>query len=299
VPELASSPPLASVSVAIATIGRPRDLERCLASLLVGTRRPAEVIVVDQSGDDETAQVVQRAREDGLVASCHSQKPRGLGAAQNAAVASVTQPLVAILDDDCVADERWLETIESVLSAGSTDVLTGPVFALPADGERTAPVAIRSSIEPRMFTTRDAPWHVGSGNNFALKRHWYERVGGCDERLGPGSPGRGGVDMDLFHRLMKAGAVIRYDPNAVIFHARATPAGRLARRVPYGYGMGACCTLWLRNRDLAGVRVLASWLSLRGGLLTRALIRGRWPAVREELLVLAGTARGLVYGLRA
>lgn len=289
----------AAVTVAIATVGRPRDLERCLASLLEGTRRPAEVVVVDQSENDETELVVERARASGLSAVHHRQARRGLGTAQNAAFSAATQELVAVIDDDCVAGERWLETIASLLSDPTADVVTGPVFPQASDGERTAAVATRPSVVPRVFSRGDAPWQIGSGNNFALKRAWFERIGGNDERLGPGSPGQGGVDMDLFYRLLRAGASIRYEPAAVVYHARATPAGRLARRAPYGFGMGACCILWLRSRDPGGARILLSWFRLRGSLLARALVRRRWLGAWEEVLVLGGTVRGIVYGLRA
>ena len=105
--------------------------------------------------------------------------------------------------------------------------------------------------------------------------------------------------MDLFYRLLRAGAAIRYDPGAVVYHARATPAGRRERRVPYGFGIGACCILWVRTHDLGGVRILLSWLWLRAALLARALLARRWVGVWEELLVLGGTVRGIVYGLHA
>jgi hypothetical protein len=51
--------------------------------------------------------------------------------------------------------------------------------------------------------------------------------------------------------------------------------------------------LRLRRRDAGGLRQLAGWLALR----LRLAVRRRSP--REELRVLAGTATGLVYGVRA
>ena len=287
------------VAVAISTLGRPSDLERCLESLLAGTERPAEVVVVDQSGDSATAAVVAAAAGRGLTVRRIEQARRGLGAAQNVAVRATSCPLVAVLDDDCVAASGWLAAVAGVLDDGGQDVVTGPVLALEPDGERTEAVSTRTSLEPRSFRPTDAPWHVGSGNNFALRREWFDRVGGCDERLGPGSPGLGGVDMDLFYRLLRGGARIAYEPTALVFHARTTVAGRRARRVPYGYGIGALCVLRLRERDTGGLRVLGAWLVLRFGRLGRGLLRGRFDRVGEELLVLWGTARGLLYGVRA
>jgi hypothetical protein len=63
--------------------------------------------------------------------------------------------------------------------------------------------------------------------------------------------------------------------------------------------MGACVALWLRERrDGRAWRVLRAWLGMRLNLLARALARGRIGAAAEELLVLRGTAAGLVHGIR-
>ena len=113
------------------------------------------------------------------------------------------------------------------------------------------------------------------------------------------APGRGAVDIDLFYRFLRAGARVRYEPTLLVHHARATRAERLARRSPYGYGMGAACAKWLRERDAHALGVFAAWLALRLVRLVRAGLHRRLGGVREELLVLAGTVRGLAWGLYA
>ena len=139
---------------------------------------------------------------------------------------------------------------------------------------------------------------MGSGNNFALRRDWFERVGGGDERLGPGTPGQGALDIDLFYRVLRAGGRALYDPDAIVRHEPATRSGRLERRRPYGFGMGAACGLRLREGDLYAIRLLAGWLGLRLRVLAAGLLARRWEALREEGLVLGGTAAGIVHGLR-
>jgi GT2 family glycosyltransferase len=148
------------------------------------------------------------------------------------------------------------------------------------------------------FQQNAMQWDIGSGNNFAVKREWLNRIGGNDERLGPGSPGQGAVDMDLFYRLLHAGARIRYEPDLVVYHARTTEAGRISRRIPYGYGMGACCRIWLRQKDHQALRVLARWFLLRMRRLWEGIRKGHWMLIYEELLVLTGTIRGFIAGRR-
>ena len=139
---------------------------------------------------------------------------------------------------------------------------------------------------------------MGSGNNFAIRREWFDRIGGCDERLGPGTPGQGALDIDLCYRLLRAGGRAVYEPRAVVRHEQATHRGRLARRRPYGYGIGAACAMRLREGDPYPIALLGRWMVLRLHVLASGLLRGRQGAMREELLVLRGTAAGVVHGVR-
>lgn len=287
------------VAVAISTRDRADLLERCLRSLAAGTVPPAEIVVADQSDRPETRELVTGSGTTPGPVRYLRARPGGLGVAQNDAFRATTAPVVAVLDDDCVADERWLESIADAFADDELAFVGGPVLALGPDAPGLHAVATRTSRQRHELDARSMPWDAGSGNNFAVRRDWFERIGGCDERLGPGAPGKGGLDMDLFRRLLRSGARGLYDPAVVVLHERATTAGRLARRFPYGYGMGACCVLWIRQRDAQGFRVLARWIAMRSNRLARSLARGRWLAVREELLVLAGTVAGTFFGLRA
>ena len=280
------------VAVAISTRDRPDALARCLASLATGRQQPADIVVADQSDrgpNEEPNASIRRIRP----------RPGGLATAQNDAVKATTAPVVAVLDDDCVADPGWIEAIAREFADPNLGFLSGPVLPLGPAEPGTHGVATRTSMERRRLDACTLPWDTGSGNNFAFRRDWFDRIGGADERLGPGAPGRGGLDMDLFRRLLRAGAPGVYEPDAVVFHERVSAEGRLARRVPYGYGMGACCVLWLREGDAQALPVLGRWVAMRSNRLARSLARRRWLAVREEALVLAGTARGIGFGIRA
>ena len=293
-------PRAAEISVAISTRDRPRALARCLESLRGGRVLPAEVVVADQSSGVEARSAVAAADSRELPIRLVAGGTNGLAEAQNLAFRHTTQPVVAVIDDDCVADPEWILVLEQVFSRDRVIALIGgSVLPLGHEQPGRYAVASRLSATRQSFIGKAAPWHVGSGNNFAVRRDWFERVGGCDERLGPGTPGQGGLDMDLFYRVLRAGGRALYEPDAIVYHERATRHGRLARRRPYGHGIGVLCTLRLREGDSYGARLLAEWLILRARIVAGALIRKRWVAVHEEGLVLAGTAAGILHAIRA
>lgn len=297
--EPAAVPTLPPVAVSISTRDRPDAVGCCLDALLQGELLPACIVVVDQSRDGATEAIVA-ARQDARVPIRYVRHAgSGLGVSQNIGLRAAAEPVVAVTDDDCIPAGEWLRTVAEAFAASPRlAAVTGPVLPLGPPRAGFTPVSTRPSRVSRRFEGRSVPWDVGSGNNFAVRREWLERIGGNDERLGPGSPGLGGVDMDLFYRLLRAGGAIAYEPEAVVYHELASQRDRLARRMPYGHGMGACCALWLRQGDAYALRVLAAWVALRVRRLAGGLRRREWRLVYEELLVLGGTARGLLHGAR-
>jgi GT2 family glycosyltransferase len=289
-------PRRAAISVAIATRDRPQALARCLRSLSGCRVLPAEVVVADQSTGQESRQAVTDADGPDLRVRWVDGGSGGLAAGQQAAFDHAEQAVVAVLDDDCVADSGWVEALEHAFASDPELALVcGRVVPLAGEGE---PVASRTGTVRRRFQGRSLPWNVGSGNNFALRRAWFDRVGGCDARLGPGTPGQGALDMDLFYRVLRAGGPALYEPTAVIEHERATRADRLARRRPYGFGMGALCAIHLRGGDRYAVFVLGAWIALRVRLAVAGVLRRHLAVLHEEALVLGGTAAGIVHGMR-
>lgn len=289
---------VAAVTVAVAACDRPEGVARCLDGVLGGELLPAELIVVDQSRDDAVELVVRRVGRTDLAVRYVRQPRTGLSDSRNAAVAHASQPVVAFTDDDCVPHPHWLAAVAAAFSAADAPAaLTGRVLPLGEERPGTFVVSPRAGTERIDFRGRTIPWRVGTGGNFAARREWLERIGPFDPRLGAGSPGKAAEDADLLYRLLRAGATVRYEPAAVVYHERQTEAQRLASRAGYGFGIGAFCGLWLRRGDWFAVRLLLGWLGLQTGLLLKAGLGGNRLLARQRWLSLGGGARGLVYGL--
>jgi GT2 family glycosyltransferase len=287
----------AGVTVGVATCGRPDGLARCLAALTRQSSPPAQVIVVDQDPSEAAREAVGLSS---LSDARYLDQPRlGLSASRNLALEAADQPLLAVTDDDCAPDPDWLASVAAALDRPPRpDAVTGPILPLGEQPAGTYAVSLRESRIALDHTGPIQPWIVGSGANFCAPVDVLRGVGGWDERLGAGSPGRAAEDSELILRLLDAGRTIRYEPAAVVRHEWQTRAKRLASRWSYGYGIGAMCGIRLAGRDGLALRMLGGYARLHMRPLLGALGRGDRGAASERVRALASVAPGVLYGVR-
>ena len=100
------------MSVVVSTYNRPERLERLLASLRSQTLDASsyEVIVVDNGSSPGTATTLDRERtRPGLtLKTVRHNLTRGPAGGRNSGWTLARAPLVAFIDDDCLADPDWL-----------------------------------------------------------------------------------------------------------------------------------------------------------------------------------------------
>ncbi len=286
-----------SITVVIPTLNRPAVVRRCVESIVRGQRLPDRIVVCDQSAGElaaETRRLVESAAgPDVQLKYKHLGRPSA-SAAGNEGIDSARTDLVAFIDDDCIAGERWLAALAGAYEATSdvepVSAVTGRVLPMRT---RKAGVAVssRTSTERRLFRGRDgsmergewAPWDAGTGGNIVAPRTTLLAAGGFDLHLGPGTPAAAAEDIDLLYRLGRMGTIV-YEPDAVVYHPQSTHRSRLMSRYRYGRGMGAMLVRHLARKDPAARQLL--WLYLRHQS-AQALRRGVLGPV-ETLLSLAG-----------
>jgi GT2 family glycosyltransferase len=283
-----------TVAVSIPTLGRSDSLARCIRAVAGGSVVPGSIVVVDQSQDDELEGLCREAAgpvEVRLVA----QARRGLSAARNAGLGAVRESLLAITDDDCEPDPEWLAAALTAFSREPELVACcGRVLPLPDPTGQLIPVSSRTSETSRTYRRTFSPWQIGSGGNMVVRVDALHAAGAFDERLGAGSDGGAGEDVDLLHRLLRVGPV-RYEAGMIVRHEQKPCELRRETRRRYGRGVGAAAVFWLRERDGRAPAVLAAWLLLRSRLLLAAARRRDGGEMSDELRVLAGTLAGARY----
>lgn len=121
------------ITVGIVTRNRAPDLVNALESLTAQSRRPDEVIVVDNGSTDHTKQVVA-GFEQRLPLRYMYLADASIPLARNVVVDSATQEVISFTDDDCAISPEWLSSVErGFLRADNVGIVGGWVEHWPAE----------------------------------------------------------------------------------------------------------------------------------------------------------------------
>lgn len=299
------------LTVAICTHDRSANLEQCLASLLPlvlagDAESTAEVLVVDNApSDDATERLVAQlpgvryVRED----------MTGLDFARNRAVAEATGEVIAFLDDDVEVDRGWLTGLRLAWGehpdAGCVTGLVLP-FELATQAQVTFERygGFRRGFDtlryagPQLAGNRLYPYGAGifgAGCNMSYRRSLLLELGGFDEALDTGRPLPGGGDLDMFHRVVRAGWPLVYEPRYAVFHKHRREHAVLRRQL-WTWGTGFMSFLDKTYRaDPAGrpkIALLVAWWFPQQVKEVARSVRGRSPLSPD--LALAQLAGGVV-----
>jgi len=278
-------------SLVIPSRNRPELLRAAVDAALQGPSRPAEIIVVDQS-DAAHPSLADLSQVAGTTIRYLRPMTRGVSRARNAGLRAAGEEVVAFIDDDVLAaPDWWGRLIQAALQAGPDSVVTGQV----RPGEAEAPGAFAPSVSGT--ATREVyQGRVGQdvlfSGNMAGHRATLLRIGGFDERLGPGTRYGAAEDNDLCYRLLENGCRIIYVPEAVVIHrAWRENAAQVPLRWAYGRGQGAFLAKHASLRDRYMLRRFRDRVARHAQRFLRTLRRERRVAW-EDLASIAGLFSG-------
>ncbi len=295
-----------SVSVIVCTKNRPKELARCLRSLLATTDRPDEVIIVDNEPSASASRIVIESLPVIYVAESRP----GLSRARNAGLREATGDIVAFTDDDTCVHPDWIRRLREAFDSPQVMSVTGLV--LPSELDTPAKVAFEKGMggfsqgyqriiydgEFMERTKRGGTpvWRIGAGANMAIRREAFDLVGGFDERLGAGAAGCS-EDSEFWYRLLAAGGQCRYEPAAVAFHYHRSDFADL-RRQARDYLRGHVAALFVQySRSGHRGNLRRAFLGLPKSLVSRAIREYILTGQRTTILpaYVSGYLRGLAF----
>jgi GT2 family glycosyltransferase len=230
-----------TVSVVVATRNRHEDIRRSVPTLLATDAE--EVVVVDQSTDDLTSDVLAElgAFDDRRLRYVRSRE-RGVSRGRNAALDAASGDIVAFTDDDCTVPTSWAEAYRQLVAAEGYGLIFAPVLAPnDRDGLPGWIPEYRPAHLGQVPVDCDPVEAFGFTANMAVTREVVSKIGGFDVYLGPGSErALGGEDTDFAYRAFRTGVPVATVASNAVTHYGAREGEALdATRRSYLRGAGA------------------------------------------------------------
>ena len=194
------------ISVIIATHNSEATIEKCLTSLISQTYplEKYEIIVVDDGSKDKSVELSKKLNVDKVIVT----NPCSLGHARNIGVKEAQGKFLAFFDSDCIAKERWIETIAKELE--NNDAISGPVM----NGNFDSYIAWADYLlefSPFNEYKKRSMIDFMPGCNQACTREAFEKSGGFLDKL---------LSDDVYfgYRLKNAGIKIVFVPEFKMLH---------------------------------------------------------------------------------
>ncbi len=240
----------AVISVIITTNNRPAELSEVLRGIDAQTRRPDEVIIVDNGGVDRRSQLPLDAIT--LPVRYVQAAPIGMCFSRNVGTRRAKGDLLVYLTDDAIPAPHWLAELLVGMDRPGVGAAYGSTVPLRLENpgqilfEQAFNWSAKQGLEPRLLqpvgasTDPLSPYRLSdfpAGAQMGLWRDWYDKIGGFDDAIGAGTLVRGGDDLDITSRLLIAGARVALQPSALAWHDDDTTMESLPNKM-YAYGTG-------------------------------------------------------------
>jgi GT2 family glycosyltransferase len=296
-PTIAPKPTLA---LAVCTRGRAAAVRATLDAL--DAAAPGIPLLVIDQGDGPSAELAERARGDERLRVVHD-GGRGLSRARNIALRAIDSDWIAFVDDDCLVEPGFGAALAAELRAHpEADWIAGNVDGRARCGHARALPLVTTFPVARPLLRRGArtlPGAIGFGVLFCVRRETARRLGGWDERLGPGVPDLPAADdMDFNHRLLVAGGTAVLSPHVRAVHDQwRSPEQVVELQRGYSRAWAGFACKHLRGGSGGGARLWAWGLvdvldMAASAVRRRSALRARIAAAKLRGLV-EGTAIGL------
>lgn len=217
-----------TISVLIPTLNRPEALRQTLQDLGNQTRRPDEIIVIDQSRDEQGILLDQAPALTQIVPLHYLQQAEANAQkARNRAICEAKSDVLLLLDDDVRLGPSFIEAHLRNYEADPTlDGVVGQVLLVGQQPTTQLPPAYDWPGNGWMFFPLNFAERRPTINwpscNASIRRELARKVGGFDEHFARNACD----DTEFSWRLHLAGARIVFDPVPSVLHLQVPSGGQ-------------------------------------------------------------------------
>jgi glycosyltransferase involved in cell wall biosynthesis len=215
------------ISAIICTHNRDNYLGAAIDTLLAQQCNVGfEVVVVDNGSSDRTREVVEQRLGDSRLKYIF-EPVLGLSVARNTGAKAASGQIFAYLDDDAEASTFWLQTLYSAFEANSKLAIAGGKVTLLYPEGIQAPRWLTPSLSSNLgaydlgisLVYIENPGLTPRGLNYAIRRSFWENIGGFDTNLGRiGKNLLSNEELQMTEIALSRGWQVAYIPEAVVAH---------------------------------------------------------------------------------
>jgi len=228
---------LVSAIVCTNNLDNYQNLVEAADSLLAQTHREMEIIIVVDGNEELRDKVVADYQGRDAVTTILLSKSVGVSGARNAGIRVARGDVVAFIDDDAVADRRWIENLLGTYWEYDAVAVGGKVLPvwlcqrpdyLPEELYWLVGITHDGFADEKVAEVRNT-----FGPNMSFKREVFEKVGVFNESLGFARKGTLYIQAEEpeFALRMKQtlGKGVIYNPDAIVYHK--IPQSKLRVRI--------------------------------------------------------------------
>jgi glycosyltransferase involved in cell wall biosynthesis len=236
-------------SVVVCTRNRGARVTMAIDSILASSFPEFELIVIDQSTDDQSRRALERFTDDPRFRYVASSET-GLGRARNTGLREARGSIILFTDDDCTVPPTWISTmVDSFERSPRIAVVFSNVTAPDYDRNAGFVPTYSRSDSTLMTSAAQKCRGRGIGASLGVRRRAMEAIGGFDSRLGAGAQFPAAEDSDIAVRALLNGWYVYETADTEVLHDgfRTWDEGRALLRQSWT-GIGASFVKPLRAR---------------------------------------------------
>lgn len=217
---------LVSVVVCTHSLDQYQNLMEAVDSLLDQSHREVEVVIVVDGNEELHQRIVTDCGSQEAVKTLLLKQNVGLSGARNAGIGAAQGDAIAFLDDDAVAERRWVENLVATYQELGAIAVGGKILPLwlgqrpdylPEELYWLVGVTHQGFAEEKVVEVRNT-----FGPNMSFGREVFQKIGLFNQNLGFARRGTSYTQAEeaefALRMKQKFGQGVMYNPEALVYH---------------------------------------------------------------------------------
>lgn len=221
------------ISLIVPTLGRTKELDYLIASIIANKYKKLELIIVDQNQDNRLDNIVEKYKNT-LKINHLKVNFKGASRARNYGVKFANGDIINFPDDDSIMCKDTLNFVNCIFinKKHNFDAISGKV----SDEESSSDIL--KFLKKKSIVTKYNMYNTTIEFNFYIKRRIFLLENGFDENLGIGEYFGAEESADFIMRLLYKEKRIFYYPKIFSFHPNKKNYSDFNKSYSYALGFG-------------------------------------------------------------